>query len=85
MEKLDLKRSEEMKRKIAPPTEMVSPNFSMSLNEQEVLNLTGVTYQDINFNNKKNNEEFFPLGDVFQGDWSNNWAPVNLIENKEQE
>jgi hypothetical protein len=74
-----------MKKKITPPTEMVSPDFSMSLNEQEVYNLIGLTYKDVNYGKKEQNNDLFSLGDIFQGEWSNNWAPVDLIENRRQE
>lgn len=71
-----------MKKKISPPTEMVSPVFSMSINEQEVFNLTGLDYHELNWHHSKNkhSEPFF-FGEVFQGEWANNWAPVDLIEN----
>ena len=71
-----------MKRKTTPPTEMVSPIFSMTINEQEVFNFTGLDYHEINWKHAhEKNERPFLLGDVIQGEWANNWAPVDLIEN----
>ncbi|QNO15013.1 hypothetical protein HYG86_09655 [Alkalicella caledoniensis] len=71
-----------MKKKITPPTEMVAPEFDMTINEQEILNATGVDEKETNWRNVKNHldkPEIF--GDIIQGEWSNNWAPVDMIDN----
>lgn len=71
-----------MKRKIIPPTEAVSPIFSMNINEQELFNFIGLDYHEINWKHRHEKHQHpFILGDIFQGEWSNNWAPVDLIEN----
>ncbi|WP_350343664.1 hypothetical protein PRVXT_002980 [Proteinivorax tanatarense] len=72
-----------MKRKTSPPTEEVAPVFSMSIDEQELFNTFGLKREETNWVNSKNHlEKPFLFGSVCQGDWSNNWAPVDLIESK---
>ncbi|WP_353893281.1 hypothetical protein PRVXH_002704 [Proteinivorax hydrogeniformans] len=74
-----------MKRKTSSPTEEVAPVFSMSINEQELYNTTGINKNDADWVSSKNHlSKPFLFGSVCQGDWSNNWAPVDLIENKQQ-
>ncbi len=71
-----------MRKKITPPTEMVSPVFSMSINEQELYNFTGLDFHEVNWHNVKNHiDKPFLMGDIVHGEWANNWAPVDLINN----